>query len=308
MRTGRLAAAGAAAGGSRWLRHIAYGFDDHDKRTYPELAATNERIHERTSENVRVLSVRRLLLVDERPNCDDDWRRRTTGDERRRTERRRTEERRDVVHASEREREKRETQQTCSPKRSFRFAPHFEQTMYFIFLSRSLIRFRCELCLIRSHHVGQQRSTKMDENGMSDSQARNSLSNTPTHHVCSLIERVMEKQRCETIRHNFFFFCIILKKSGVVVLAKKKMNKRKPPPPPPRQAQKRTSCKKRKGQTKKAKGGKAAASSGEREEQETKGTSAVISRSNTLFFFPELKTAHSQIIICLIRRTFSARS
>jgi hypothetical protein len=65
MRTGRLAAAGAAAGGSRWLRHIAYGFDDHDKRAYPELAATNERIHERTSENVRVLSVRKLLLVDE---------------------------------------------------------------------------------------------------------------------------------------------------------------------------------------------------------------------------------------------------
>ena len=144
MRTGRLAAAVAAAGGSRWLRHIAYGFDDHDKRAYPELAATNERIHERTSENVRVLSVRKLLLVDERPNCDDDWRRRTTVDERR-TERRRTEERRDVVHASEREREKRETQQTCSPKRSFSFAPHFEQTMYFIFLSRSLIRFRCEL-------------------------------------------------------------------------------------------------------------------------------------------------------------------
>ena len=107
MRTGRLAAAGAAAGGSRWLRHIAYGFDDHDKRAYPELAATNERIHERTSENVRVLSVRKLLLVDERPNCDDDWRRRTTVDERRRTERRRTEERRDVVHASEREREER---------------------------------------------------------------------------------------------------------------------------------------------------------------------------------------------------------
>ena len=46
-------------------RHIAYGFDDHDKRAYPELAATNERINERTSENVRVLSVRRLLLVDE---------------------------------------------------------------------------------------------------------------------------------------------------------------------------------------------------------------------------------------------------
>ena len=143
MRTGRL----AVAGGSRWLRHIAYGFDDHDKRAYPELAATNERINERTSENVRVLSVRKLLLVDERQNCDDDWRRRTTGDERRRTERRRTEERRDVVHASEREREreKRETQQTCSPKRSFSFAPHFEQTMYFIFLSHSLIRFRCEL-------------------------------------------------------------------------------------------------------------------------------------------------------------------
>ena len=112
MRTGRLAAAGAAAGGSRWLRHIAYGFDDHDNRNYPELAATNERIHERTSENVRVLSVRKLLLVDERPNCDDEWRRRTTGDERRRTERRRTErrrteERRDAVHASEREREER---------------------------------------------------------------------------------------------------------------------------------------------------------------------------------------------------------
>ena len=66
MRTGRL----AVAGGSRWLRHIAYGFDDHDKRAYPELAATNERINERTSENVRVLSVRKLLLVDERPNCD----------------------------------------------------------------------------------------------------------------------------------------------------------------------------------------------------------------------------------------------
>ena len=146
---------------------------------------------------------------------------------------------------------------------------------------------------------------------MSDSQARNSLSNTPTHHVWSLIERVMEKQRCETIRHNFFFFCIILKKSGVVC-AKKKMNKRKPPPPPPRQAQKRTSCKKRKGQTKKAKGGKAAASSGEREEQETKGTSAVyIAVQHTIFFFPEAvekKTAHSRIIICLIRRTFSARS
>ena len=62
------------------------------------------------------------------------------------------------TRASERAtREKRETQQTCSPKRSFSFAPHFEQTMYFIFLSRSLIRFRCELCLIRSHHVGQQR-------------------------------------------------------------------------------------------------------------------------------------------------------
>ena len=144
---------------------------------------------------------------------------------------------------------------------------------------------------------------KMDENGMSDSQARNSLSNTPTHHVWSLIERVMEKQRCETIRHNFFFFCIILKKSGVVVLAKKKMNKRKPPPPP-RQAQKRTSRKKRKAQTTKAKGGKAAASSGEREEQETKGTSAVISRSNPLFFFPFVgscrRTMHSRIIICLI--------
>ena len=98
MRTGRLAA--AAAGGSRWLRHIAYGFDDHDKRAYPELAATNERIHERTSENVRVLSVRKLLLVDERPNCDDELRRRT--------ERRRTEERRDVVHASERASDERE--------------------------------------------------------------------------------------------------------------------------------------------------------------------------------------------------------
>jgi len=115
MRTGRLAAAGAAAGGSRWLRHIAYGFDDHDKRAYPELAATNERIHERTSENVRVLSVRKLLLVDERPNCDDDWRRRTTVDERRRTERRRTEERRDVVHASERERERREKRSKRAP-------------------------------------------------------------------------------------------------------------------------------------------------------------------------------------------------
>ena len=112
MRTGRLAAAG---GGSRWLRHIAYGFDDHDNRNYPELAATNERIHERTSENVRVLSVRKLLLVDERPNCDDDWRRRTTGDERRRTERRRTEERRDVVHASERERERREKRSKRAP-------------------------------------------------------------------------------------------------------------------------------------------------------------------------------------------------
>ena len=147
----------------------------------------------------------------------------------------------------------------------------------------------------------------MDENGMSDSQARNSLSNTPTHHVWSLIERVMEKQRCETIRHNFFFFCIILKK---IILAKKKMNKRKPPPPPRAPpAQKPTSCKKKKLQTKKAKGGKAAASSGEREEQETKGTSAVISRSNPLFFFPELaRTAHSRFIICLIRRTFSARS
>ena len=120
MRTGRLAAAGAAAGGSRWLRHIAYGFDDHDKRAYPELAATNERIHERTSENVRVLSVRKLLLVDERPNCDDEWRRRTTGDERRRTERRRTErrrteERRDAVHASERERERREKRSKRAP-------------------------------------------------------------------------------------------------------------------------------------------------------------------------------------------------
>ena len=278
MRTGRL----AAAGGSRWLRHIAYGFDDHDKRAYPELAATNERIHERTSENVRVLSVRKLLLVDERPNCDDDWRRRTTGDD---DERNDDERKNDVTwctRASERAtREKRETQQTCSPKRSFSFAPHFEQTMYFIFLSRSLIRFRCELCLIRSHHVGQQRSTKMDENGMSDSQARNSLSNTPTHHVWSLIERVMEKQRCETIRHNFFFFCIILKKSGVVVLAKKKMNKRKPSP----RAQKQTSCKKKKLQTKKAKGGKAAASSGEQEEDETKGTSAVyVAVQPTLFF------------------------
>ena len=69
---------GASRRRRRRLRHIAYGFDDHDKRAYPELAATNERINERTSENVRVLSVRRLLLVDERPNCDDDWRRRTT--------------------------------------------------------------------------------------------------------------------------------------------------------------------------------------------------------------------------------------
>ena len=143
MRTGRL----AAAGGSRWLRHIAYGFDDHDKRAYPELAATNERINERTSENVRVLSVRKLLLVDERPNCDDEWRRRTTGGERRRTERRRTEERRDVVHASERASDEREERNAANvlPKRSFSFAPHFEQTMYFIFLSHSLIRFRCEL-------------------------------------------------------------------------------------------------------------------------------------------------------------------
>ena len=144
----------------------------------------------------------------------DDERRATNDDERNDDERKNDVTR--CTRASERAtREKRETQQTCSPKRSFSFAPHFEQTMYFIFLSRSLIRFRCELCLIRSHHVGQQRSTKMDENGMSDSQARNSLSNTPTHHVWSLIERVMEKQRCETIRHNFFFFCIILKKNVV---------------------------------------------------------------------------------------------
>lgn len=104
MRTGRLAAAGAAAGGSRWLRHIAYGFDDHDKRAYPELAATNERIHERTSENVRVLSVRKLLLVDERPNCDDDWRRRTTGDDDERNDDERKNDVTRCTRASERER------------------------------------------------------------------------------------------------------------------------------------------------------------------------------------------------------------
>ena len=129
MRTGRL----AAAGGSRWLRHIAYGFDDHDKRAYPELAATNERINERTSENVRVLSVRKLLLVDERPNCDDDWRRRTTGDERRRTERRRTEERRDAVHASERASERRERRE----KRSKRAPPNV------LLVSRRISNKRC---------------------------------------------------------------------------------------------------------------------------------------------------------------------
>ena len=88
-----------------------------------------------------------------------------------------------------------------------------------------------------------------------------------------------------------------------MVLAKKKMNKRKPSP----RAQKQTSCKKKKLQTKKAKGGKAAASSGEREEQETKGTSAVISRSNPLFFFPELaRTAHSRFIMSHSSYVFSA--
>ena len=134
----------------------------------------------------------------------------------------------------------------------------------------------------------------MNENGMSDSQARNSLSNTPTHHVWSLIERVMEKQRCETIRHNFFSFASSSKKRGVVVLAKKKMNKRKPSP----RAQKQTSCKKKKLQTKKAKGGKAAASSGEQEEDETKGTSAVyVAVQPTLFFFSCRRSAHSSLTI-----------
>jgi len=146
MRTGRLA--GAAASGSRWLRHIAYGFDDHDKRAYPELAATNERIHERTSENVRVLSVRKLLLVDERPNCDDEWRRRT-------------EERRDVVHASERAtREKRETQ-TCSPNVllvSRRISNKRCISTNFFFSYPHSLSLRTNL--IRSHHVDNNDRSK----------------------------------------------------------------------------------------------------------------------------------------------------
>ena len=141
----------------------------------------------------------------------------------------------------------------------------------------------------------------MNENGMSDSQARNSLSNTPTHHVWSLIERVMEKQRCETIRHNFFFFCIILKKK--VAMTKNKNKKQSSDKKKPSTSGiKKTNAKKAK-----PKGGKPPASRGARKKKEQKGTSAVyIAVQHTLFFFlrlsrKKLRTRESSFVSFVVR-------